>query len=162
MERMTIKEVADHFNVSKNTVKYRMKKLSADQITREGDLIYILEAGITELAKGFNKPVENRQEPAENQKEPSELVELLKSQLLVKDHQIEELTKKLTEADESDNEMITLLSEQIEKKDRQIEHLTEMLRIEQMKSANLLRIEADQKPRGLLSFFKRKKVSGDT
>lgn len=140
MDRMTIKEVADHFNTSKNTIKYRMKKLPPDQIVRDGDLIYILEAGVKELAKGFQK-----EEPAKPVDQPA------------------------PEPDETTKELIRILTEQLAKKDQLIEdqmvtihHLEESLRIEQMKSANLIRIEADQKPKGLLSFFKRKKVSGDT
>lgn len=135
MNRMTIKEVADHFKTSKNTIKYRMKKLPPDQVVREGDLIYILEDGINVLAKGFKK-----EEPAEPVEQPA------------------------PEPDKTTTELIRILTEQLEKKDKLIEdqtitihRLEESLRIEQMRSANLIKLEADQKPKGLLSFFKRKR-----
>ena len=133
MDKMTIREVADYFGTSKNTIKYRMTKLSPDMTTRDGNVIYILEAGIKELSKGFTP----KEQPAQPVEQPRE-------------------------SDETTKELIKLLKEQLTFKDQEITRLTEMLRVEQMKSANLLRLEAETKPRGLLSFFKRKKVSGST
>ena len=60
MDRMTIKEVADYFGTSKNTIKYRMTKLSPDMTTRDGNVIYILEAGIKELSKGLTNQAAER------------------------------------------------------------------------------------------------------
>ena len=139
MDRMTIKEVADYFGTSKNTIKYRVTKLPDNMVTRENGVIYILESGIKELGKGF--PKDQPEKPIEPVAQPdtttTDLVKILTDQLAVKDKQIEELT-------ESNH------------------RLEELLRLEQMKSASLLRIEPESKPRGLLSIFKRKKGSGNS
>lgn len=146
MGRMTVREVANHFGTSKNTISYRIKKLSPDMIERVGNKMYILDAGIEELAKGFSidETIEKREKSFDSNKSFDKSANDQPDLIKVLSDQIEDLKR--------DKEK---LNDQIADLALSVHHLEELLRHEQMKTDSILKIE--QKPRGLLSFFKRGK-----
>ena len=144
-ERMTIKQVADMLNLSKNTVKYRMKKLPDDTIVRENGVIYILKAGIDLLSVGSSAASGSETEPVimsgnDNlsimiDKLSSE-IEFLREQLKTKDNQIEELTTSLKAEQTISIQYVGLLRQ---------------------KEETILKLEAEQskKSKGWFSFFRK-------
>ena len=141
---MTVKQVADMLHLSKNTIKYRMKKLPAEMIEREDGVIYILEAGIKELEKGKKayeppRPAEEPRSLDPNQhNNHDEVVELLKAQ-------IEDLKK------DKENLLVIIegLNQQIADMNQQNKNLTQF--------ATVLKLEADTKKQGFFSRFRKKK-----
>lgn len=145
-ERMTIKQVADMLHLSKNTVKYRMKKLPDDTIIREDGVIYISKSGIDLLSKGVSAaPIGAADQPVmmsgnDNlsimiDKLSSE-IEFLREQLKTKDNQIEELTTSLKAEQTISIQYVGLLRQ---------------------KEETILKLEAEQskKSKGWFSFFRK-------
>lgn len=147
MDRMTIKQVADMLNLSKNTVKYRMKKLSPDMITRENGVIYILSAGIDQLKESVpsEQTIDSGCDPVtvSGNKQLSDIIDTLTSE-------------------------ISFLRDQLRAKDNQIEELTTSLKAEQTisiqyvgllqkKEETILKLEAEHSKRskGWFSFFRK-------
>lgn len=145
---MTIKQVADMLHLSKNTVKYRMKKLSPEMVEREDGIIYILEDGIKALQKGKRTP-DNQQEDEERVIDRidnhDEIVNLLKAQ-------IEDLKK---DKENLEKDKANLL-QQLQAKDLQISDLTKSTL-----AFSMMKLEADTKKKGFFSKLIHRKKEDD-
>lgn len=146
MKEYSIKNIADMLGTTKNTIKYRMRKLPSDLVRKDGSQWVILEPAIELLRDPApdketdpGDPIEKDTSPDNNQ----DLIRVLENQ-------------------------ISYLKDQIEKKDLQIRDLTESLKNEQSISMHnslmlkerdqqILKLEADNSRRGLWGFFKKKR-----
>ena len=146
MKEYSIKNIADMLGTTKNTIKYRMKKLPPDLVRKDGSQWVILEPAIELLRDPApddktdpGVPMEKETSSGDNQ----DLIRVLENQ-------------------------ISYLKDQIEKKDLQIRDLTESLKIEQSISMHnslmlkerdqqILKLEADNSKRGLWGFFRKKR-----
>lgn len=134
-----ILEAAKMLGVSKNTIKYRMKKLPETMYRKSNDdmgTIYISDAGLEELRKMGENPYQTAEEPhqttqqtAEEAKEPDNEPH----KTTVNDSEFFSNHEK-NEREPGENQLyvalqktVDMLQEQLVTKDKQIEALTEAL-----------------------------------
>lgn len=147
MKEYSIKNVADLLGTTKNTIKYRMKKLPPELVKKNGAQWVILEDAIDLLRNDQRDPGDqsgsdpDRSDPARTKDEQKEIikiladqVEYLKSQIENKDHQIEELSASL-KAEQSINI-----------------HNSQLLSIQ---NETILKLEADTKKSWISRIFSR-------
>lgn len=164
MGRMTIREVANHFGTSKNTISYRIKKLPTEMIERDGNKMYVLDAGIEELAKGFSldKSLENHKETILNHdksldksvNDQTDLIKVLTDQIEDLKRDKEKLNDRITDLAISIHNLETLLNKQIDiNATLRITAKSEPIEIE----PEQIKPDPAQKPKGFWSFLKRSK-----
>jgi len=122
----TIREIAEEFGVSKDKIKYQVKKLPSDWVKNRGNLIYVNDDGIRYLADtlGIKWKKSEKISPEFNYLEniiqtlENEL-KILQSQLEIKDKQIEELTRLLDQQQQlhmAEQKKVFLLTDKAETK----------------------------------------------
>lgn len=146
----TIKDVAELIGTTKNTIKYRMKKLPPELIRNVGGQWFISEAGYNRLKDDFQieekEPEKEAVYPGYGKPENASFVDVL-------------------------SEQIAFLQEQIKVKDRQIEDLSASLKAEQtiniqnvgllkQREEVILKLEADAKRSWFSRVFHRDKKVG--
>lgn len=104
MKEYSIKNVADLLGTTKNTIKYRMKKLPGDLVRKEGSQWFILETALDLLRDNVpsdqngtgdhvsSDPVPDKPVPDELIRSLQDQIDFLKSQIEIKDKQIEDLS----------------------------------------------------------------------
>ena len=147
MKEYSIKNVADLLGTTKNTIKYRMKKLPPELVRKDGTQWVILEEALDLLRD--DQPAD----PAPGQTDPADRAG--------SDPVPDDLIRSL-------QEQVSFLKSQIEVKDKQIEDLTTSLKQEQSISLHnalllkeredqILKLEADTKRSWLSRIFRREK-----
>lgn len=98
----TIKQLADDLGISKDKVKYQVRKLPGNYLVKKGNVIYIKTQGIKHLQEIFGEsyPGNTQVKTGETGNNYPPIIELLQDtietlqkQLSVKDQQISELLK---------------------------------------------------------------------
>lgn len=144
MEEYSIKNVADLLGTTKNTIKYRMKKLPPELVRKDGSQWVILAPALDLLRD--EKPADR----TSDQTDPADPI---------RPGSDEDLLTAL-------KEQVAFLKEQIEVKDKQIEDMTTSLKQEQGISLHnalllkeredqILKLEADTKKSWFTRLFKR-------
>ncbi len=150
--RYTLAEVARILGVSKNTIKYRVRKLSPEMTEKIDGIVYLSSDGLNQL-KNQTKTDKNR---AKNQQEPE------------KNNEVESERSGSLETIQILKEQLDRAQAEIDQKNEQILHLMESLKAEQTiniqsqrllaeRNEQILKLEAEKKPRGFLSIFRRNK-----
>lgn len=145
MKEYSIKNVADLLGTTKNTIKYRMKKLPPELVRKDGTQWVILEEALDLLRD--DQPAD----PAPGQTDPADRAG--------SDPVSDDLIRSL-------QEQVSFLKSQIEVKDKQIEDLTTSLKQEQGISLHnalllkeredqILKLEADTKKSWFARHFRR-------
>jgi len=122
----TIREIAEEFGVSKDKIKYQVKKLPSSWVKNRGNVIYVNAEGIKYLADILGIKREKSEEIYPNFNHFENIIKtlenelkILQSQLEVKDKQIEELTRLLDQQQQlhmAEQKKVFLLSDKSETK----------------------------------------------
>lgn len=153
---MTIKELADELGVSKDKVKYQVRKLPSYYLVKKGNITYLTEQGIWHIKNLMGKKTGNFPSslPTELPTQEGEKIKALESR-------IRELELELKLKGESWERQTEILNEIIAEKEKRIERMDadcekmqqlldqeQQLRMAEMKK-NILAIEEKQdKPKG--------------
>lgn len=130
---MTIKQLADEFGVSKDKVKYQVRKLPSNYLGKKGNVTYVKEQGIIRLREIFEKNYLGNSLGKNGENYPDfthyeKLIDMLEKEL-------ETLRGQLEEKDEQIKKAHTLLDQE------------QQLRLAEMTKQALL----EEKPKGFWS-----------
>jgi hypothetical protein len=158
MKQYSFSELSKILGVTKNVVKYRMKKCPAEHLTKEDGIIRVNEDGLKWLKNQLkNHPVNQQKTVPENDQTDPAGSDPFGDPVPGKTDLLNDQIRNL-------NDQIDFLKSQIEVKDKQIEDLTASLKAEQVKngllieqSNTILKIEADTKKSWFSRVFKRNK-----
>ncbi|EOL45480.1 hypothetical protein RV11_GL000087 [Enterococcus phoeniculicola] len=128
MADLTIKELADQLGVSKDKVKYRVRKLPDDSTYKEGNVTYLTEAAISMIRAEFDE-VATESLPSES---PVENGDYLKGIIEKKDeqiHQLQEMLKTQQKLVDQQQQLTLHANKQIELLQTQVKELKQPVEI---------------------------------
>lgn len=158
---MTMKELADELGVSKDKVKYQVRKIPSYYLVKRGNVTYLTEQGIWHVKKLLGKKVGNFPPSL-----PTELPTQEREKIRALENRIAELELELRLKGESWERQTEILNEIIAENEKRIERMDadnekmhrlldqeQQLRMAEMKKHILEIEEKQEKPKGFWKKF---------